>query len=230
VREREDGEKEKRMAHPQTASDLLSNVLDEMSKILIHLSNLYNQIFHALFKEDRKELKNLVKDTEKLNTKSMDMVSELFKTVLIPTVGDEDSVNPNLARTMGSIQELAQQLNELAEKCFKHVDNNHKGMTKDQIDELEKISKDVTDFLQTVSSAIVQKDRVSMEKILEEGNIISKHVKKFDKNQIKRIKRKESKTRISLLYFNMLSFSENIVEHSLKLLRGFSEASVEVLE
>jgi Na+/phosphate symporter len=75
-------------------------------------------------------------------------------------------------------------------------------------------------FLKDSQKALKDGDGKSLDQLIASENKLDIDFYKLDKNQIKRIKKKESKTRQSMLYFNMLSSSEAIIDQMVRLLRG----------
>ncbi|NOY60414.1 MAG: hypothetical protein GXO75_16000 [Calditrichaeota bacterium] len=149
------------------------------------------------------------------------MVANLFKTLLLPE--DEDEINPRLAYTIGSLQEMSRHINLLSEKCLNHVENNHKPILDVQVEKLQQVKDEVTALLKNAAQALQDKDVGRMEDMIAAGHKLDETINKLDKKQIKRIKKGIAKTRASLLYLSMLSHANELAHHTLELLRGCSD-------
>jgi Na+/phosphate symporter len=211
------------------AEQALSAIYEEMSIFFGKSKNILDHTYKSVFKEKRNHLKDAQKDASNLYKRSQEMVTHFFRLVTFPDA-DEEQLSPQLGQTVGSIQEISRHLLEMSSSCYKHVNNNHKGLLDSQIEELEQLGDKLDALLSQASEALKAGNLKQIKAIVDNGHEINDMVKKFDKKQIKRVKKKESKTRISMLYLGILASSEGIANHTIRLLNGFLQTAKEVSE
>ena len=192
-----------------------NNIVNNLNEV----NKLYTRIIKALFEEDRKKLKVVQEDVDKLNKLTKKLKDSIHKTV---DKLREDSVETGhyYVQALDYLREIAHCVNYISEPCYEHVNNNHKGLLNIQKTELTRIIQDVSKLIALILE-IIQKD--AFERQEEAFKLQVSLLDKLDeirKGQVKRIKNKEAGTKNSLLYLNILAETKNLVLFMVNLLKS----------
>jgi Na+/phosphate symporter len=93
------------------------------------------------------------------------------------------------------------------------VDNNHKKLSKDQLYELTELDRVLGAQIEESNKYLAAPDAKNIKQVEDSVKNFEKTVQKFDKNQVKRIKKGASSTKANLLYLSILSDIENLSKH-----------------
>ena len=208
-----------------------------VSGITVKIPNLYGKIINGLAFEERSKLKECNKKARKLDKEAKqmkDQVPAMMKKL------NEDSIatGPFYVQLIDYLREIAHSMSFIAGPAFDYVDNNHKTLIKEQVNELNIIQTKLDDFFRTINRLLKDSNyEVSeIEKALEKQKDLLKSLRKFRKEQIKRIKAEKVGTRNSVLYLGILNETKNLTLHAGNLLKasrdfsGFNGEEVELME
>ncbi|MAT58375.1 MAG: phosphate permease [Ignavibacteriae bacterium] len=186
---------------------------------LLSVSTVFEDSLEGLFETDRKKLKKAKKASKKIEKNINTITSSILS--IVKTTDDEIREGHRYGKIVTSMNEISNRLQSITKKNFDHVDNNHKPLNSDQIDELKQLSNVLSEEVKSVSKMIEKLDFES--KDFQEANLkFEKIHSKLDKNQVSRIKKGHISTRNSILYLGILSdtnsLSINVKElvHALK--------------
>jgi Na+/phosphate symporter len=182
-----------------------------------------NQTFQGLFSQNRIILKNSKKETKKIQKWTNIIIANIFKTLRL--LHKQDMVHTQAyAHTIDALQEIAESQRDAILRSYTHISNNHKGLLDVQIEELKKIQTCLNDLLNRTAGAFLEKKHVDFLYIRSRFDKIRDLVDEFDKNQIKRIQDESSKTRLSILFYGMMSDCTKVAQHTLNLLAIFQDS------
>ncbi len=173
------------------------------------VSKLYHRILKGLFEENRKILKEVQSDVDKLNKQTKKLKDNIHKVV---DKLREDSVETGhfYVQALDYLREIAHCVNYISEPCYVHINNNHKGLLNVQKTELSRIGQETSKLINLILE-IIQKESFSrQEEVIKLQTSILEIIDLSRKAQIKRIKGNEAGTKNSLLYLNILSETKNL--------------------
>jgi len=212
VRSAEEEEDEQSLSEDDKDSEeAIWKCLKKTQKYLDLVSKAVGNSFDGLAAGDRDKLKKTKKEAKKIRKQADSITSNIFKTIQLL---DESELKEEqrFGKIIASIQEISNNVTSLTQKSFGHIDNNHSKPIKDQISELKVLetilSLQITSTNETLS--LKDKDSDKFDKIAESVNDLKKAIKKFDKNQFSRIKKKITSTRSSMLFISLVGDTENI--------------------
>ena len=104
--------------------------------------------------------------------------------------------------------------------CFDHIDNNHEGMTREQIEDLMKINDEVETIFTRINVMLRNNDFADIDLILELRDELFESIADAIKRQLKRIKNKQSSTKASLLYLTILNETKTMVLQARNLVKS----------
>jgi len=220
---RREAEKEK-LIEVETAEvfddvNMLKKCSDDITQNLETVSKLYPLILDELFKEDRKRLREIQDEVEELNKHTKKLKDNIYKTV---DKLREDSVETGhyYVQALDYLREIAHCVNYISEPSFEHVNNNHKGMIPAQKSELAGINQNITKLIAIILEIIKNGTFERQEEVLKLQSVILNALDHSRKAQIKRIKNNEAGTKNSLLFFNIIAETKNLVLFMVNLLKS----------
>jgi phosphate/sulfate permease len=193
-----------------------------VSGIISQASNLYVKTLTAFEAEDRKILKDAVKEVASINKKT-----KKLKDNILPTVKklQEEAIESSLyyVQVLDYLRETAHCLTYITNPCFNHIDNNHKPFSKEQFSELKDLQQQLSKIFVNSVKMINESNYKNLEAYLNTNQNLLAHLKQLRKQQLKRIKKEKASTRVSLLYLNILHESQNMLLHLTNLLKAYRD-------
>jgi phosphate/sulfate permease len=202
-----------------TGQRIMLKCSNEVVQILKKVSEIYGLIVRGLAEENTKTLRNAQSETSKINKETKQLKNNLNITI---SKLEDSLIETGLyyVQMIDYLREIAHSVNFIVKPCFDHVANNHKNLLPSQVDELQDISRMLVDFVGAINKLIREHQTDKLTDIsLEQGKII-KYIDTCRKKQVKRIKLNEVGTRNSLLYFNILSESKNLMLQLINLIKA----------
>jgi len=216
--------REKKRLIDSEVTDGLTRLMQDIAKLIGASSGVIRLTFDGLIHAQRKHLKTAKSDAEKLREAGDKIVADILHNLRDSTDGNGGIV-PRYAQKIGAIQFITSNLNALCEANFSHIDNNHKAPNKSQIKEIAAIQNSVTSIMALAEKSFSEQKFKQVSDLKKTLENLQSATKKYDKNQIKRIKSGKSGTRQSLLFINSLSRAERIAEQTAHLLELFDETT-----
>ena len=118
------------------------------------------------------------------------------------------------------MNEITKSLLHVTRPCFDHIDNNHEGMTREQIEDLMKINDEVETIFTRINVMLRNNDFADIDLILELRDELFESIADAIKRQLKRIKNKQSSTKASLLYLTILNETKTMVLQARNLVKS----------
>ncbi|HKL38934.1 MAG TPA: hypothetical protein VJ876_08565, partial [Bacteroidales bacterium] len=171
-------------------------------------------------KEDRKSLKEINKKVENLNQEAKNIKSNVHYT-LNKLKEDDIETGHYYVQVTDYLREMAHSLTFIASPSYDHIANQHKSLNKEQINELKELNKQIT-LLFTNTMHIIENNAFDQiyETVVEQQQNTLNFIDKVRKSQIKRIKKKKTSTKNSILYLQLLNEMKNFTLHTVNLLKS----------
>lgn len=210
VREKEDEELEASYYDGTTSGlEAIKNVMDDTSIFLKTVKNIISVTYTGIKNENRETIKEGKKDSKKLKKQTNVLISNIFNAV--KSLSEDDvKKDKRFGKIIAAIQSIYINSREINQKCFDHLDNNHKKPSNQQLEELKKLNDLL--FMQISESVrfFETKNFSELEKFSLAYGEFKNKMHEFDENQVLRIKLGSSSTRGSLLYLGLLADSESL--------------------
>ena len=200
--------------------DVFNKCKSETISILERATLLHARTMEAFGQENRKKLKELQKEIEKLNRDVKELKDNVYYTIRRL---EENSIETGhyYVQTLDYLREVIHSITYLHSPIFKHIDNNHSLLPPEQMKALKKMNEDITSLFGSIIDAIRNENFRNLKKILEEQETILGEIKRLQKKHIKLIKKEGNiKTRPSILLFNILGESKNLVLYLVNVLKA----------
>ena len=193
----------------------------EVRNMLKSVIQVFNDTLIGLTKEDRKLLKNVCKDVDELNIDARNLKANVHNTLYKLQVNDEEAeTGPYYVQVIDYLREMAHALSFISNPSYDHIDNNHKGLNHDQVEELNALKEDISSLFELIITTIEKNDFENIPDLIEKQQLILDKLTVCRKKQVKRIKHQESGTRISILYLGILNEIKNFLLQSINLVKA----------
>ncbi|MBN2092032.1 hypothetical protein JW964_20610, partial [candidate division KSB1 bacterium] len=147
----------------------------------------------------------------------------------IKKTGEEESVSVSqYALMIGSLQTISSHVSALSSKIFKHTNNNHRVPTSEESSELIEMETKLQELIQNAATILKEQKFSEYANFEQSIDNFKDMLQKFNKQQIKRIKKHQSGSRQSLIFVNTLSKVERIVEQIKNIIKANTDAKVDV--
>jgi len=188
-----------------------------IGKYVDNVSNIVERCYDGLLKNSRKKLKVTKKELEHIEADRDRIIGDIF--VSISNRDEDIDEAPIYARKIGAMQIIFSNLRSLVLNNFKHIENNHRVPTEEQAEEMRKIGDEFVQLMSKISKSLSNHNYSEFDTIVKDMDKFQDEVYSVNKKQMKRIKKKKSGSRQSLLFVSDLSQIERIAEQSLELLK-----------
>jgi phosphate/sulfate permease len=189
---------------------------------LREVATVLNDGSRGLFEYDRPRLKIARSGQRRIQLWSNIIAANIFK-VLRLLQWEEGIDSHRYAKTMSSLQEISESVRDIVMRGYIHVANQHSGLLESQIEEMERVRKEVTEILDLTSQALLKKERPDTDAIAARAAALDDLAHAFDANQIARIQDNTSKTRLSILFYSYVWDAVKIAEQTHRLLVVFRD-------
>jgi len=206
-----------------TAQEAISMSFEHAGAFLKEVGDNLATAFDGLFIENRTILKAAREKTRKIQLWANVIMANIFKTLYLLKKYNISDTQKYIS-TIRSLQEIAESHRDLVIRAYQHVDNVHTGVSEEQRQELEKIKTSVVGLLMDVSGMLLERRSLDYEALSSQRDALLEMVITFDKHQIERIHRRETKTRLSILFYGYLDGCVKISDQTLALVKIFRES------
>ncbi len=192
-----------------------NNIRETLGKVAV----IHNQLTEAFIEEDRRKLKKITKKVVELNESTKALKNDIYITL---KKLEEDSIDTghHYVQILDYLRETAHCLTFITEPFNEHLDNAHPAVIPDQESEILKLKGKIGVFYKNVLSVLENKSYNEMELVIKMNAEIVNDLEKLKKLQIKLIKADKVKTKNSLVMFNYLSETKNMLLYSINLLKS----------
>ena len=209
----------------QAESSSLQGVINESAKNISKLTNrsskIFNNVIKGLSSHDLTELKKNKDQIAKLSKEVDSLKDKLF--FFIRNL-DESSLSASnfYINLLGSLQDITQSIEYISKITHKHINNNHRKLTLNQIRDLLEIEKVMSELFESVSSTFKNKsfndiDTINETKIKTIGLLEEKI-----QSQISRTRTLEEKSpKNTTLYFSILQESKDLMKSLTSLIEDY---------
>lgn len=182
----------------------------------------FSQCADGILTQDRKMLKQLRRETSKIQIWSNIIVANIFKTLRL-LQQDEAEKAGKYSYVVFALQEIAESLRDMILRCHVHTSNQHAGLLPVQKKELQKVFKCVEALLNDTARIVLDRKPYKYREVASHYVKLQQILEELDQVQIDRIRNSVSKTRLSILFYGITNACLKISEQTLQLLTIFDE-------
>ncbi len=203
--------------------DSVSQTFDHLAFLLMGIRNSLDTVFDALFEEDLDRLRHERMQTRHFQNSTNIIIANIFK-VLRLLSKEDNQVSYNYYQIIRRLQKLTDGHRDIVIRAAMHVGNRHKGLLKEQMEELKQIKKIFLNIFLLVETAFRNKEIIDCQDAVEQFHYLRELVDDYNENQIERIRNDSSKTRLSILFYAISGNCVMMAKQNVKLLDIFNES------
>ncbi|MBQ0080707.1 MAG: inorganic phosphate transporter [Alistipes sp.] len=214
-------EESKTQNEPLSAQEIRNLCVSEVSEAMRQATRIYDRTMIAVLKEHRRSLKEESTKAEELYEHSMERKQKITS-VLSQLRDDEISTAYYYAQMIDYVTEISRSLCNITQPCYNHIDNNHEGMSKDQIEDLRSINEDVATIFSRVNLILHKGDFSEVHYVVEMRDELFNSISEAMTRQLHNIKHNNTSTstKASILYLTILNETKSMVLHTQNLIKA----------
>ena len=151
---------------PQTADDIIRSLTEEVGRTMESATRIYDRTLIAVFKENRKVLREMVKESNDLFYQSRERKYTLLPTLRKLQSGDVDTAH-YYVQVVDYLNEMTKALMHITRPAFEHIDNNHEGLSREQTEDLMHINDEVESIYRHINLMLRTGDFTDIDMVLE---------------------------------------------------------------
>ena len=204
----------------ETPAEVLHTCIGEVCGTMQEVTRIYNRTLVAVFKENRKVLKEMVRDSNRLFEEARERKYGLTPTLRRLQQCDIDTGHFYVQVT-DYLSEVTKALIHITRPSFEHIDNNHEGLSKEQIVDLMRVNDQVEAIFVKINTMLASEDFSKLDVVLEMRDRLFDTIVEAIKNQLRRIHNDpRTSTRAGVLYLTILNETKTMVLQSRNLLKS----------
>ena len=203
----------------ETGSDIIYNITQEVCATMERTTRIYDRTLIAVFKENRKVLREMVRESNELFYQSRERKYSLLPTLRKLQKGDIDTAH-YYVQVVDYLNEMTKALAHITRPAFEHIDNNHEGLSKEQTEDLMHINDEVESIYRHINNMLRTGDFSDLDMVLEMRDRLFEAIADAIKSEVTRINENRSNTKASILYLTILNETKSMVLQSRNLLKS----------
>ena len=200
-------------------SDVLYSCTQEVCTTMEQVSSIYNHMLVALFTENRRLLKETMTESEDLYHQANQRKYHIMKTLKMLQDHNVETGHFYI-QVVDYLTEVSKALLHCTRPAYQHIENHHRGLTKEQIMDLKLVNDGVDNIFSKINSMLREKNFSDLDEVLTMRDSLFGVIAQAIKNQIYRLKEGNMSTKASMLYLNILNETKTMVLQSRNLIKS----------
>ena len=203
---------------------LIEESRSNVSKASKKIKSIFSTSIEGLAHGNLDDLKKNKKSVEKLSDEVEDLRNDLF--YFIKNL-DEDTIKAAsnfYINMLTQLQDITESLQYISKITYKHVNNNHKLLTYNQIKELLEINSKCSTFYDDIKNLFSVSNFGELKSVLERKQEFIDFLEDKIDIQISRTKKEESSPKNTTLYFSLLIETKEMIENTMSLLELYDDS------
>ena len=203
---------------------LIEESRSNISKASKKIKSIFSTSIEGLAHGNLDDLKKNKKSVEKLSDEVEDLRNDLF--YFIKNL-DEDTIKAAsnfYINMLTQLQDITESLQYISKITYKHVNNNHKLLTYNQIKELLEINSKCSTFYDDIKNLFSVSNFGELKSVLERKQEFIDFLEDKIDIQISRTKKEESSPKNTTLYFSLLIETKEMIENTMSLLELYDDS------
>lgn len=195
---------------------------EEIRESLQFVIETYRCIYDALANEDRPEIRMHLKKTEDFNRESK-LLKDTLTLTIKETSGAATETSYYYVQVVDYLREMAHCAEYIVTPVYEHLGNVHKPLQAEQLIEIQTLNEQMKSLFLHLDSIVKTNDFSRIDETVEEQQQLIENLNRISRRQIKRIKREDSSTKNSVLYFTLLHESKSIALHAVNMTKSYRD-------
>ncbi len=207
----------------KTVQGIIAESADNISNVVSRSNKIYTDVLAGLAKQDKKKLKKSKKGVDKLEAEIEDLRDHIF--FFIKSL-DETSVRGSsfYIAILGHLTDIAQSLEYISKKSYKHINNNHKPLRYNQITDLKEVDETLSELLGKIERVFTDKRFEYISDIVDSKPEMLKSINEKIEKQVSRTRTEESSPKNTTLYFNILLETKELMNAIMNLMEEYNSS------
>ena len=203
----------------QSPEEALIAYTEHICSSMEKVTMIYDRTIVAVFKENRKVLKEMVHEAEEFYFSTRQQKYEIIP--LLRDLQDSDVHTGHFyVQVVDYISETSKALLHITRPCYKHVDNNHTGLSKEQVYDLKRINDRVEDIFSDINDMLRNRSFDAMDTVLTKRDEMFDLIDEVMQNQLRRLRDTGGSSSANMLFFNILTETKTMVLHSRNIMKS----------
>jgi len=201
------------------AESILVKTAEDSTNAIIMISKAYYLGISGFHSENNELLGEIEAEIEEFNQRVRKLKANTF---MILQQLQQGSIETGhfYVQIVDYLREMAHSIKYVVLPLKEHLTNDHIPYSEDQCTELIQFSSQVTDFLNFALHIIKESRFEQIEELIQKRQTILELIREQEKRQIHRIKKKETNTSNSILYFGVMSETKHLLLQTVNLLKA----------
>ena len=203
----------------QSPDEALIAYTEHVCASMDKVTMIYDRTIVAVFKENRKVLRDMVREAEDFYHSTRQQKYELLP--MLRNLQESDvSTGHYYVQIVDYISETSKALLHITRPCYKHVDNNHTGLSKEQVIDLKRINDRVEEIFGEINTMLRTRTFDSMDSVLNKRDEMFDLIDEVMQNQLRRLRDTGGSSSANMLFFNILTETKTMVLHSRNIMKS----------
>ncbi len=203
-----------------TVQGIITESADNISSVVSRSNKIYTDVLKGLAKEDNSKLKKSKKGVAKLESEIEDLRDNIF--YLIKNLDETSVRGSNFYITiLAYLTDMAQSLEYITKKSYKHVNNKHKKLRFSQIKDLQEIDQNLSAVFEEIAEVFDSGKFERISYVLSRKEEIVNQISEKIHKQIERTRTEEESPKNTSLYFNILLETKDLVNGVMNLMEEY---------
>ena len=203
----------------RSPEEALIEYTEHVCSSMERVTMIYDRIIVAVFKENRKVLKDMVRESEEFFQSTRQQKYDIMP--LLSDLKESDvSTGHYYVQVVDYISETSKALLHIARPCYKHVDNNHTGLSKEQVYDLKRINDRVEEIFGEINHMLRTRTFENMELVMNKRDELFNFIDEVMQNQLRRLRDNGGSSSANMLFFNILTETKTMVLHSRNIMKS----------
>ena len=216
-------EEELEMIESKSIKGVIFESSKNITKFSKRINKLFQKTFEGLASKDIATLKENQTTVSKLD-KDVDLIANnVFYFIKNLDEASKESASDFHMKILGGLENITLSMQTISKAIYKHFNNNHRGLTFNQLREIKELEDDMNDFFRQIIQIFENQNYEEIKTIFSVKESVIRSLENKIKSQVSRTKDKDSGPRNTRLYFEFLNKTKSIVSEYLKILELYSD-------
>ena len=199
--------------------DIMENAKDQVSEAMQKMTSIYSQTLTGLFSEDRKLLKKMVAESEEMYQAAHERKHKVLPVLHQLELNNIDTGH-YYVQVADYLNEVAKALVHITRPSFEHINNNHEGLSREQVEDLRIINRNAMEIYTKINHMLQTDDFSELEDTMHKRDELFEILSQAIKHQVKRVMDNDSSAKGSLLYLEIINETKTMVLQSRNMLKS----------
>ena len=192
---------------------------EKIRRELLEVSKIYFLILNGLIDENIHQVREGLYKSANLQQTVKNFKGELFRTYSkLPE--DSQDAGHLFVQALDYLTELSNTLNVIAGPVYTHIENQHKGLTLSQREDVAELLESTASFFHFIIHLEKEKRFSDLSELKQLQNRGMEMIEECRLTQIRRIRAGEGKTRVNVIYMELLGETKNLLIYSFNLFQA----------